>query len=140
MVTRYGSHDTEDVPASKDSPPLDLVPLEHPMLDGDSELSNKYGEESDTHHHLAELLEQFHKPKDQFASLKSTTAKSTPTAELSQLKDKVQHLTMTLQPAPQSSEEPVHKTMQAYTDTLHTTQRESNLTTTMLQDIPTFGG
>ena len=32
----------------------------------------------------------------------------------------------------------MHKTLQAYTDTLHTTQRESNLTTTMLQDIPTF--
>ena len=28
--------------------------------------------------------------------------------------------------------------MQAYTDTLHTTQRESNLTMTMLQDIPAF--
>ena len=45
---------------------------------------------------------------------------------------------MMLQPAPQSSEEPVPKTMQAYTDTLCATQRESNLTTTMLQDIPTF--
>ena len=30
--------------------------------------------------------------------------------------------------------------MQAYTDTLHATQRESNLTTTMLQNIPTFHG
>ena len=30
--------------------------------------------------------------------------------------------------------------MQAYMDTLHATQRESNLTTTMLQDIPTFDG
>ena len=30
--------------------------------------------------------------------------------------------------------------MQAYTDTLHATQRESNLTTAMLQDIPTFDG
>ena len=28
--------------------------------------------------------------------------------------------------------------MQAYTDTLHATQRESKLTTNMLQDIPTF--
>ena len=30
--------------------------------------------------------------------------------------------------------------MQAYTDTLCTTQKESNLTTTMLQDIPAFDG
>ena len=46
---------------------------------------------------------------------------------------------MMLQLVPQSSEEPVHKNMQVYTDTLHTTQRESNLTTTMLH-IPTFVG
>ena len=45
---------------------------------------------------------------------------------------------MALKLAPQSSKEPVHKTMQACMDTLHTTQRESNLTTIMLQDIPTF--
>ena len=56
--------------------------------------------------------------------------------------DKLQHLTMTLQPnpAPQPNEEPVYKGMQAYTDTLCTTQREANLTITMLQDIPTFNG
>ena len=30
--------------------------------------------------------------------------------------------------------------MQAYIDTLHATQRKSNLTTTMSQDIPTFDG
>ena len=30
--------------------------------------------------------------------------------------------------------------MQAYMDTLHATQREANLTMTMLQDIPTFNG
>ena len=43
---------------------------------------------------------------------------------------------MMLQPTPQPSEEPVHKTMQACTDTLHATQGESNLTITILQDIP----
>ena len=47
---------------------------------------------------------------------------------------------MVLQPTPQSSEEPVHKIMQEYTDTLYATQKESNLTTTMLQDIPIFDG
>ena len=31
-------------------------------------------------------------------------------------------------PTPQPNEEPMHKTMQAYTDTLHATQREANLT------------
>ena len=34
----------------------------------------------------------------------------------------------------------MHKAMQVYTDTLHATQRESNLTTTMLLDILTFDG
>ena len=47
---------------------------------------------------------------------------------------------MALQPAPKSSEEPVHKTVQAYTDSLHQTHQESNLTMTMLQDISTFDG
>ena len=47
---------------------------------------------------------------------------------------------MALKPALQSSEEPVHKTMQVYTDTLCTRLGESNLTMTMLQDIPTFDG
>ena len=89
---------------------------------------------------LADLIEQFQQLETQFANLKSNTSQSTLTEELSQLTDKLQYLTMTLQPAPKSRKEPVHKTMQAYTDTLHTTQRESNLTTTMLQDIPTFDG
>ena len=46
---------------------------------------------------------------------------------------------MALQPLPQFSEEPVHKTMQAYTDPCRQ-HRKSNLTTTMLHDIPTFDG
>ena len=78
----------------------------------------------------------------QFASLKSTAYQLTSTAELIQLTDKLQHLTMMLQLhlAPQPSEESVHRTTQAYIDTLCATQRESNLTMTMLQDIPTFDG
>ena len=75
--------------------------------------------------------------------LKSTTPHiHTHIEELLQLTDKLQHLTMVLQPAlpHQSSEELVHKTMQACTDTLHATQWESNLTTTTLQDISTFDG
>ena len=47
---------------------------------------------------------------------------------------------MALQPAPQSCGEPVHQTMPPHMDTLCATQRESNLTMTMLQDIPTFDG
>ena len=73
MVTRYWSHDTEDVPAIQDSPPLDVVLPWHPMPEEDNELSDEYCKETDTCCHLAELLEKFHQFKDQFASLKSTT-------------------------------------------------------------------
>ena len=37
MATRYGSHGTEDVPATQDSAPLDLAPTEHPMHEEDNE-------------------------------------------------------------------------------------------------------
>ena len=137
-MTRFGSHDTEDISATQDLAPLDLVPPEHTMPEGDNESSDEFSEETDTHCSLAEQLEQFWQPKDQFASLKSTTHPYMPMAELTQLTDKLQHLYMMHQPHPahQPNEEPVHKTMQAYTDTLCTTQREANLTMTMLQDIP----
>ena len=121
-VTRYGSHDTEDVPATQDSPPLDLVPLDCPMPEEDNESSDEYYEQTDTHHPLAELLEQFWQLKDQFPSLKSTTPQSTLTTDLIQLMDKLQHLAMMLQAAPQPSEEPVDKTMQACIKTLCATQ------------------
>ena len=98
MVTRYRGHDTGDVPATQDSPPLNFAPEEHPMPEGDNELSDKCCEETDTHRPLAEILEKFCHLKDQFASLKSNTSQSAPTAELSQLTDKLQHITMMLQP------------------------------------------
>ena len=104
-------------------PPLDLIPQDHLVLKGDNDSSNENCEETDTCHTLADLLEQFQQLKNQFASLKSNISQSTPKEEPLQLTDKLQHLTMALQPVPQSSEEPVHKTMQAYMDTLHATQR-----------------
>ena len=48
---------------------------------------------------MADLLEQLQQLKDEFASLKNTTPQSTPTEELSQLTDKLEHLTMGLQAA-----------------------------------------
>ena len=73
MTKRYGSHDTEDVPATQNSDPLDLAPLEHTIPGGANESSDECCEETDTNHPLAELLEQFWQLKDQFTSLKSTT-------------------------------------------------------------------
>ena len=49
-------------------------------------------------------------------------------------------MVLQLHPSPQPNEEPVHTTMQVYTDTLHATWREANLTTSLFQDIPTFDG
>ena len=59
MVTRYGSHDTEDVPDTQCSPPLDLVPQDHPMPDRDNDSSNENCEETDTFQPLGDLLELF---------------------------------------------------------------------------------
>ena len=73
---------TQDVPATQDSAPLDLVPPQYAMPEGDNESSNEYCEETDTHCPLAELLEQFWQLKDQFASVKSTTSQSTLMADL----------------------------------------------------------
>ena len=140
MVTRYKNQDIEDVADTQDSTTLDLMPQDHSVLEGDNDLSEEYCKETDTHHPLVDLLEQFQQLKNQYVSLKSNTPQSTSTEELLLLTDKLKHLTMVLQPASQSSEYPVHNTMQAYTDTLHATQRESNLTTTMLHDILTFDG
>ena len=71
---------------------------EHPMPEGENESSDENCEETDTHHLLAELLKEFWQFKDQFESLKSTTPQSIPTAELMQHTDKLQYLTMMLQP------------------------------------------
>ena len=124
MVIRYGSLDTEGIPNTQDPTPLDLTLQGHPVPEVDNYPSDEYCEETDTHCPLANLLEQLKQLNNQFASLKSNTHQSTPTEELSQLTDKLQHLTMVLPPAFQSSEELVHKTMQAYTDTLHATPRD----------------
>ena len=62
-------------------------------------------------------------------------------AELMQLTYNLQHLNMTLQshPAPIPMRNQCTKLCR-HTDTLGVTQREANLTKTMLQDIPIFDG
>ena len=59
MTTRYRSHYIEDIPVTQDSAPLDLVPQEHTMPIEDNKSSDEYSEETDSHHPLAELLQQF---------------------------------------------------------------------------------
>ena len=98
------------------------MPQDHLIPERNNDPSDEYCEKTDTHCFLADLLEQFQQLKNQFLSLKSNTPQFTPTEELSQLTDKLQHLTMVLQPTPHSSVEPVDKTMQEYVDTLHTTE------------------
>ena len=56
MGTRYGTHDTEDVPDTENSTPLDLMPQDLPVPEVDNDSSDEYCEETDTHHPLADLL------------------------------------------------------------------------------------
>ena len=93
MMTRYGSQDPEDIPDTQDSIPLDLTLQDHPVLEGDSDSSDDYCEEADTHCPLGDLLKQFQQLKNQLGSLKSNTPQSTPTEELTKLTDKLQHPT-----------------------------------------------
>ena len=111
MATRYGSHETEDSPATQDSSPLDLMPQDHPMPEGDNDSSDKYCEETDTHHPLADPLEQFQQIKNQFASLKSTTPQSTPPKSCCRSQINYSTSPWHSNQLPLSSEEPVHKTM-----------------------------
>ena len=41
MATRYGSHDTENIPDTQDSTPLDLMPQDHFVPEEDSDSSNE---------------------------------------------------------------------------------------------------
>ena len=77
MVTIYGSQDTEDDTDTKDLTPMDLTSQDHPVLEGDSDSSSEYCEETDTHHPLVDLLEQLQHLKNQYASLKFNTPQST---------------------------------------------------------------
>ena len=103
MTTKYGNHDMEDIPGTQDSAPLDLVPLDHTIPLGDYESSDENSKENNTCHPLDEFLEHFQQLQDQFACLKSATKPPTPTAELTQPTDKLQHLTMMLQIHPSPS-------------------------------------
>ena len=133
METRYASHNTEDDSATQSSLSLDLVTQEHPMPEGDNESSDECCEKTDTHHPLAELLEQFHQLKDQFASLNSTTSQSHP-------QQNCYSSQITCSTSPRCSDQLPSLVRNQCTKPCRCTQtqRESNLTITMLQDIPTF--
>ena len=53
----------------QDSAPLDLVLPNNIMPGQESESSDKYSEEPDTHHHFSELQEQFQQLQDQLTNL-----------------------------------------------------------------------
>ena len=57
MVTRYGSQDTEDIPDTEDPTPLDLMPQDHPVPEGDNDSSDEYCEETDNYYPFADYLE-----------------------------------------------------------------------------------
>ena len=59
MATRYANWDAEDALDAQDSTPLHLTPQDHSNPEGDNDSPDEYCEETDTHHSLADLLEQF---------------------------------------------------------------------------------
>ena len=93
MTKRYRNHDTEDVPVSQDTALLGIVPPDHIMSGRD----NESFEETETHHPLAELLEHLWQFQEQLTYFEPATHPTAHIAELTQLTDKLQHLTMTLQ-------------------------------------------
>ena len=141
MATRYRDHDTEDVPAPQDSTPLDLVSPDHTMPRYESESSDKCNEEPDTHLHLAELQEQFQQLWDQLTHLESSTNPPAHILELTQLTDRLQHLSITLQPytTPSLKRNPCTQLCK-HTHTPCMPHREVNFTKSLLQDIPLFDG
>ena len=64
MTTRYGNHDTGDVPAPQVTLPLDLVPQDHTIPGHASESCDEYSEEPDTCCHLAELQDKLQQLQD----------------------------------------------------------------------------
>ena len=60
-------------PDAQDSTPLHPAPQDHPIPEKDSDSSGDYCKETDTHHLLVDLLEQFQQFKKQFASLRKLT-------------------------------------------------------------------
>ena len=59
MKTRNRSKDKEDISDIQDPTPLDFMPEDHHVLEGDNDSSDEYCEEINTHCPLADLLEQF---------------------------------------------------------------------------------
>ena len=134
--------DTEDPPAPQDTAPLDNIPPNHSMAEQDGESSTKYSESPDPYCDLAKLQKHFQQLKEWLTQLEPTANPHAHAKELAQLTNKLQQLTLTLQlhPTPRPLEEPLHTAMQKCTDTLYTTQWQTNLTTSLLQDTSTFDG
>ena len=142
MTAKYGNHDTKDFLVTKGSASLDCAPPGHTMPRRDNESSDKYSEEPNIYHPLDKLQKQFWKLQEQLTHLEPATHPHTYMAKLMQLTDKLHHLTMTVLPHQTPSLERNQYThlLQSCTDTLCATQGEANLTTPLLQDIPTFDG
>ena len=150
MTVRCGNQtvihdDSKDAPASQDTAPLDNTPPNCSMSKQDSESPTEYSKGPDSHHDLAELQKHFQQLQEWLTpngTYHQLTHTNTHTEELAQLTDKLQHLTTTPQPCPplRPIEEPLLMAMQKYTDTICVTQLQTNLTTSLLQDISTFDG
>ena len=133
---------TEDTPAPHNTAPLENTPPTHSLLEEDGEATSKYSKDSNPQRDLVEILEHFQQLQEWLTQLKPTPNPSVHIEELAHLTNKLQQVSVTLQlcPPSRSVEESLHTAMQKNTDTLCTPQWQTNLTTSLLQDIPTFDG
>ena len=136
QTVMYG--DAEEIPAPHNTTPLETTSTTHSILKLDSETTTKYSEDISPQRDLAWLQEHFQQLQETLNQLGPTAKPPVHIEELAHLNNKLQQLAMTVQPCSPCS--PLHTAMQKYTATSCTTQQQTNLTTSLLQDIPTCDG
>ena len=134
--------DAKEMSSVHNSTPLDIIQTSHSTPDLNSETTAGYPEDTNPQRDLMQLQEHFKQLKERLNQLGPTTNLPTHVEELAHLTEKLQQLAMMLQPhSPcRPVEEPIHTTMQQYTNTLCAIQLQMNLTMSLLYDIPTFDG
>ena len=117
---------------------LDTTPSTHSIPDLDSKTAAEYSEDINPQRDLVQLQDHLMQCQERLNQLGSTTGPPAHTKELAHFTEKLQQLAVTLQPHStcRPIQEHIHTAMQQYTDTLCTTQWQTNLTTSLLEDIP----
>ena len=134
--------DTEDTSNPHNITALPTTPSSNSIMDLNGKTATEYSEETGTQRQLAQLQEHLKWLQEKLDQL--GTAMNTPayTEELAHSTEKLQKLALMLHSCPthRPVDQHIHAAVQQYTDTLCATQWQTNLTTSLLQDISTFDG